>query len=340
MFPKSILDRDAAEKEAKTTGVAYEQLFMRHWDRWLDGKRSQLFALTLDDTGRASGAPVALTDEVPAPVPSRTWGGTEEYVISPDGDTVYFTARLSDAQEAWSTNYDLYAAPMNGDGPAVNLTADNPAWDTQPVLSPDGRRLAWKAMSRPGFEADRFRVMLRDLASGETREVATGWDFSAASIAFAADGGAILASAQDRGRRTLWRLPLDGAAPQRVAEDGTITGFEVHPRGVVYARDTLTSPNELFWLPAGADRAVQITDFSGPQLADVELGAYEQFSFEGAGGATVYGYVVKPAEFEKGESYPVAFLIHGGPQGSFGDHFHYRWNPQTYAGQGLSLIHI
>ena len=334
------VERDAAQAAKKTTGVVYDQLFMRHWDHWLDGKRSQLFALELGADGLAAGAPVALTAGVAADVPARTWGGAEEYAVAPDGSTLYFTARLADAEEAWSTNYDLYAVPMNGDGPAVNLTADNPAWDTQPVLSPDGRHLAWRAMSRPGFEADRFRVMLRDLASGETREIAAGWDHSPGSIAFAPDGSAVYASAQDLGRVTLWRLPLDGAAPERRVDSGTVTAFEMHEKGILFARDSLASPTELFWLPDGADTARQITDFSGPQLKDVALGAYEQFSFTGAGGDTVHGYVVKPAEFKAGETYPVAFLIHGGPQGSFGDHFHYRWNPQTYAGQGFAAVMI
>jgi len=334
------VERDQAAAERKTTGVAYDQLFMRHWDSWLDGKRSRLFALALDEDGRASGAPVLISGAVHADIPGRPFGGVEDYAIGPDGESVYFTARLRNAEEAWSTNYDLYRAPLDGDGPTVNLTGDNPAWDTQPVFSPDGRQLAWRAMSRPGFEADRFRVLLRDLASGETREVAPGWDYSPSSIAFAPDGSAIYANAQDLGRQTLWRLPIDDGAPQRVAEDGTITAFELHPQGIVYARDTLASPSELFWLPADGGAPRQLTDFSGPQLAGVEMGAYEQFAFEGAGGATVHGYVVKPAGFEEGKRYPVAFLIHGGPQGSFGDHFHYRWNPQTYAGQGFAAVMI
>jgi dipeptidyl aminopeptidase/acylaminoacyl peptidase len=332
--------RDEAASEAKTSGVAYDRLFMRHWDHWLDQKRSRLFALALDEAGQAAGEPVLVSGAVDADVPGRPFGGVEDYAIGPDGENVYFTARLRNAQEAWSTNYDVYRAPLDGDGPTVNLTESNPAWDTQPVFSPDGRHLAYLAMSRPGFEADRYRILLRDLASGETRELAPDWDYSPGSIAFSSDGSAIHASAPDLGRRTLWRLPLNGDAPERLTDMGTVTAFEVHEQGLLFARDSLVSPTELFWLPAGGDEPRQVTNFSGPQLADVALGAYEQFSFAGAGGATVYGYVVKPAQFEEGKTYPVAFLIHGGPQGSFGDHFHYRWNPQTYAGQGFAAVMI
>ena len=124
----------------------------------------------------------ALAGEVDANVPAHTWGGNEEYALSPDGDTLYFTARIRDAAEPTSTNFDVYSAPMNGDGPTENLTESNLAWDTQPVLSPDGNNLAYLSMSRPGFEADRFRIMVRDLDSGKTTELATDWDRSPSSI--------------------------------------------------------------------------------------------------------------------------------------------------------------
>jgi dipeptidyl aminopeptidase/acylaminoacyl peptidase len=332
--------RDEAIKESDVSGVVHDQLFMRHWDHWLDDKRSQLYSVPLNSDGAGAGTVTWLTKKVNADVPSRQWGGNEEYVLSEDGSTVYFTARLRNKQEAWSTNYDLYSAPMNGDGQTKNLTESNPAWDTQSVLSPDGRSMAYLAMSRPGFEADRFQIMVRDLETGTTRALAKDWDRSAGSIAWSADGTALYVSAQDVGNKTLWRINLDSGVPEKILAKGTISSFEPGERGLVYAMDTLKSPSELYYLPAGENTARQITNFSGPQLKDVEMGDYEQFSFKGANDETVYGYVVKPAGFEDGKSYPVAFLIHGGPQGSFDNHFHYRWNPQTHAGQGFAAVFI
>jgi dipeptidyl aminopeptidase/acylaminoacyl peptidase len=155
--------RDEEQKQSPTTGVSYEQLFMRHWDHWLNDKHSQLFILTLDEDGAGSGEPLLLSRGIRADIPSRVWGGSEEYTVSPDGSTVYFVARIRDRDEPTSTNFDLYSAPTNGDGEITNLTTANQAWDTQPVLSPDGQSLAYLAMSRPGFEADRFGIMIRDL---------------------------------------------------------------------------------------------------------------------------------------------------------------------------------
>jgi len=333
-------NRDKAQTESPTTGLVYEQLFMRHWDHWLDAKHSQLFALALDDGGIGRGEPLLVSKGVRADIPSRVWGGAEEYTVSPDGQTLYFAARIRDRDEPTSTNFDIYAAPMNGDGEVVNLTPSNLAWDTQPVLSPDGSKLAYRAMARPGFEADRFQIMIRDLKSGETTPLAANWDRSASSIAFTNTGDSLLVNTDDVGNVALWKLDLADGEPQKLVGLGSVSSFASGPLGTVFAMDNLKSPTELFAIDKGKTEARQLTHFSAPQLKDVEMGDYEQFSFIGADQETVHGYVMQPAGFEKGKKYPVAFLIHGGPQGSFGNHFHYRWNPQTYAGQGFAAVFI
>ncbi|HNP36757.1 MAG TPA: S9 family peptidase [Woeseiaceae bacterium] len=334
------LARDKALEESPQTGLVYEHLFMRHWDHWLSAKRSRLFALPLEGSSAADSELVLVSKAVDADVPSRVWGGNEEYIISNDGSSVFFAARIRDSKEPTSTNFDLYSAPMNGDGPTLNLTRENAAWDTQPVLSPDGKTLAYLAMQRPGFEADRFRVMIRDLESGRTRELAADWDRSASSIAFSHDGSSLLVNAQDTGNKSLWRFDVATGEAVKLVADGEVSAFADGARGTVFAKDDLKTPSELFVLDEGSTEARQLTHFSAEQLRGVEMGDYQQFSFAGANKDTVYGYVVKPAAFENGKQYPVAFLIHGGPQGSFSNHFHYRWNPQTYAGQGFAAVFI
>lgn len=332
--------RDEQQAEAATTGAIYDQLFMRHWDHWLTEKRSRLFSVALDDGVAASSAPVLLSGELDADVPSRVWGGKEEYAISPSGSMVYFAARLRDALEPTSTNLDIYSVPANGDGETLNLTESNRALDTQPVLSADGKSLAYLAMLRPGFEADRQRIMIRDLESGKTREVAAAWDYSPSSLAFSDDGATIYVNAQDRGNKSLWSIDVASGKAQRLVNHGSVSDVDVGPTGVVFARNSLKTPSELFVIKEQGAEIRQLTNFSGPQLKGVDMGDYEQFSFVGADDETVYGYVVKPAGFEEGREYPIAFLIHGGPQGSFGNNFHYRWNPQTYAGQGFAAVFI
>ncbi len=333
------LERIAAEKDSKVTAKHYDRLFMRHWDHWLDEKRSQLFSIALNDDGIAVGSPVRIT-LLDADVPSRIWGGKEEYAISPDGETLFFAARLRDADEPKSTNFDVYSVSLRDPGEPQNLTDENEAWDTAPIVSPDGRYLAYKAMSRPGFEADQYQVILHDLRSGEKDVLTEDWDRSPSSIAFAPDSQSILMVAQDVGHRTLWQLGIDGDEPVKLVGGGTVGSIDVADDHVVYAMNSLTSPYELHVFDNGTGESRRITDVASRTLAGVAMGDYEQFSFEGAEGATVYGFVVKPAGFERGKSYPVAFLIHGGPQGSFSNNFHYRWNPQTYAGQGFAVVMI
>ena len=332
--------REEAQEKSPTSGVVYEQLFIRHWDHWLDAKHSQLFSLALDENGAGAGEPLLLSRGIRADIPSRVWGGVEEYTVSPDGSTLYFVARIRDRDEPASTNYDIYSAPMNGDGAVENLTLSNPAWDTQPVVSPDGKSLASLAMARPGFEADRFQVMIRDIESGKTRALAVDWDRSASSVAFSPTGTSLLVNAGDQGNLALFQLDINTGERKKLVGLGNVSSFQAGPLGVAFALDNLKSPTELYALDNGGTQVRQLTHFSKPQLQGVEMGDFEQFSFTGANDERVYGYVVQPAGYVKGEKYPVAFLIHGGPQGSFGNHFHYRWNPQTYAGQGFAAVFI
>jgi dipeptidyl aminopeptidase/acylaminoacyl peptidase len=324
---------------SKATGVLHEQLFVRHWDSWEDGRRAQLFAVELDAQGRA-GEPRLLTRGLDANVPTRPFGDASEIAFSPDGARVVFAARLATPDEPWSTNVDLWSVAVAGEGAPENLTPDNLATDTTPLFSPDGRYLAWLAMSRPGFEADRYRIMLRDLQSGATREVAPEWDRSAHGLAFSADGRTLFTWSDDLGHRRLFAVDVRSGAARAISGDGTVAGFSVARNGVVFVRQDLANPGDLYRVDLRGAGERRLTAHNSELLEGLEFGEFEQFSFEGAGGATVYGWVVKPVGFEPGRKYPVAFIIHGGPQGSMGNNFHYRWNAQTYAGQGYAAVFI
>ncbi|MGC4028885.1 MAG: S9 family peptidase [Steroidobacteraceae bacterium] len=327
--------RLAARAADKATGMAFDQLFVRHWDRWEDGTVAHLFTARVGADGRA-GEPVDLMPGMRANAPSRPMGGDEEFTFSPDGRSVVFAAREAGRGEPWSTNFDLWQVDAAG-GTPVNLTADNPAWDTQPRFLADGS-LVYLAMRRPGFEADRFRVMLRD-ARG-TRELAAGWDRSVGQIEVAHDGRNLLVTADDQGQTGLYRIdPRSGEVrPLRVQDQ--VAGFADTRRGTVIALASLAAPPDLFLLAPGAREPQRLTGVNAGVLAQRASTPFESFTFTGAGGATVRGHIVKPAGMVEGRKYPLAFIIHGGPQSAFGNAWSYRWNPKTFAGAGYAVVFI
>lgn len=331
------LDEDGARK---STGVLYERLFVRHWDSWKDGRRSQLFTTVLGADGRAGGEPVKVSRDIDGDVPSKPFGGVQEYSFSPDGKTLVFSARIAGKSEPWSTNFDLYRVPADGSAAPVNLTADNPAWDTHPVFRADGKVVYYLAMKRPGFEADRFALMEKNLASGASREIAPDWDFSPHGITLSPDGKSIYVTVDDTGQHPIHVVDIASGKARRLPGTGRVEGFDVGRNTLVLTRSSLASPAQLFRARLDGSAEKPLSDFNAQRLAGVRWGAHEQFDFAGWNGETVHGYVVKPWDYTPGRKYPVAFIIHGGPQGSMGNSFHYRWNPQTYAGAGFAVVFI
>lgn len=328
------------EEASKATGAVYDKLFIRHWDTWADGRRNQLFNASFSADGKLVGEPKKITNGIDGDVPSKPFGDASEYAFAPDGKTIVFSVRIAGTTEAWSTNFDLYSVAADGNGAPKNLTAGNPAMDTGPLFSHDGKTLYYRAMKRATFEADRLAIMAMDVATGSQREINAAWDRSADSLALSEDGKTLYTVSDAVGTHALFAIDVTSGTARKLAGNGTVSGFDVVGKTLVFARSTLTSPAQLFSADASGGKVKQISNFNADKLKDIAMGSYEQFNFKGWNNEPVYGYVVKPANFDKNKKYPVAFLIHGGPQGSFGNNFHYRWNAQTYAGIGFAVVMI
>jgi dipeptidyl aminopeptidase/acylaminoacyl peptidase len=334
---KERLDGRAKDK---STGTVYQKLFVRHWDTWDDGRRDQLYLAHFGADGNLPAEPIQLSRGIDGDVPSKPFGDDSDFAFSPNGNTVYFGARIAGNSEPWSTNFDIYKVPADGSAAPQNLTEANKAWDAYPVPSPDGKTLYYLAMKTPGFEADRFGIMALDLATGATHEVDPSWDRSAGGMQVSADGKTLFATADDEGQHPLFAVDATSGKVQKLVGNGAVTGYSIAGKRILLARDDLKHPSDLYTASTEGRGLQQVTHFNAGRLKNARMGEAEFFTFKGWNNETVQGYVVKPVDYKAGHKYPVAFIIHGGPQGAMNNDWSYRWNPQTYAGQGFAVVTI
>lgn len=333
--------RSLAETKPESKGGSartYDNYFVRHWDTWSDGQRSQLFILPLSG-GKASGDGTAVAGGLVGDSPSKPFGDGGEIAWGRDGKTVYFTLREAGTTEPLSTNLDIFAAAADGSAAPVNLTDANDGTDTLPTVSPDGKWLAYVAMKRPTYEADRQVIQLRNLTTGAVRSLTEGWDRSVGSLAWSRDGRTLYVTAQDTGDEPVFAVDVRTGKPTRLTGEGTAGSVLATPKGYIYTLNGITAPSD-FYQATGRKKPVRLTSVNRDKLAGIEMPGVEHFSFKGANGDTVWAYAVKPAGLAADAKVPVAFLIHGGPQGSFGNSWSYRWNPAVFAGAGYGAVMV
>ncbi len=325
------------EAERESTGREYKQLMVRHWDTWSDHSRSHLFVA--DINGNKLGKAVDVTQGRDTETPPKPFSGMEEVTFTPDGKHIVYSAKAPSKDQSWTTNYDIWQVPVTG-GETVNLTADNKAWDAHPTFSSDGRYMAYLAMSKPGFEADRYAIMLRDTVTGQTKEVAPLWDRSPHSLIFGPDNRTLYVTAQDLGQVSIFEISTQFGDVRSLYSEGSNGIVGVSADRLVFNHKSLTQPSDLHSINLDGQDERQLTHVNKDKLAEIKFGEYQQFSFKGWNNEEVYGYWIKPANFEAGKQYPIAFLVHGGPQGSFGNSFSSRWNAQLWAGAGYGVVMV
>lgn len=337
--------RDKAKADDPVKAMKFDRLLVRHWDSWKDGKRSHIFVLPVKSQAsgwQTAGEPLDLMKRIDADCPTKPFGGAEDYGWSPDGKEIAYTAQLGNDM-AWSTDLNVYVVPVAG-GDARAITAENKATDAGPVYSPNGASIAYRSMARPGFESDRFRIKLYDRMSGKTRTLTESWDRSPGSIEWSPDGKTLLVIAADGARQKIYGVNVATGQPHELVKEHynagvTVAGTEAGSR-IVYGQDSLVAPADLWSVRLDGSDRKQLTRFNADRIKLAQVSQPDEFFFTGAQGEKVQAWILKPVGWTEGKKYPVAFIIHGGPQGAIEDHFHYRWNLQAFAGAGYAVIAV
>ena len=351
--------RDEELKKSKVKAKIFSRLFYRHWNAFTEFKRSHLFVIpaeavvaavvpTAEPNVQALGTSASTTPRDLTPgdhdVPPFHLGGQDMYAISPDGQEVAYTSNI-DEVEATSTNNEIFVVPISG-GTAKKIST-SPGADTTPLYSPNGKYLAWRSQARAGFEADKWRLLVQDRQTGKTRDLTEKFDRSVGSFDWQPDSSSIAFAAEDHGEAPIYFTPvvreLQEPLPIRQvfhADDLKYgTGSQLY-----FTRMSVAAPNEIWGRSVGRTRGAEnaapwpITHMNDTVLSKIDMQPSESFTFKGANDEEVQGFMVKPPGFDPNKKYPLKFLIHGGPQGAWGNSWTYRWNAELFAATGNYVV--
>jgi dipeptidyl aminopeptidase/acylaminoacyl peptidase len=321
---KSIIEK---KRDSKISAKVTENRIYRHWDRWLtDGMYPRLFSVDV-----ASGE---ITDLMPGTTMYFSLSGGAQYDISPDGTEIAVSAN-STRPPYERMNYDIYLLSVDGTGSMINITEHNPADDSNPRYSPDGRYILYGKQRSTHFYADNVRIVRYDRGTAERTILTEAVDLSFQQWTWSKDGGTIYAHAEDRAKKSIFSINSDNGAVEEVFRGGTNDGVQIGDGNrLVFLHQTLSQPPAVFVTDMTGGNPRQLTFFNRESLEKFKFGEVEDVTFAGADGADIQMYIIYPPEFDADKKYPLVQMIHGGPHGIFGDFFHFRWNAQLFAAPG------
>jgi dipeptidyl aminopeptidase/acylaminoacyl peptidase len=326
----------------------FTKLFYRHWDSYVEDKRQHLFVIGADGKDCRDVTP-GDRDAYPT---SSTFSSGDDFTFTPDSKHIVFTA-VPEKDEAWSTNYDLCRVSITNTSTKWEcVTKDNPAADSGPKFSPDGKMLAWRSQKKPGYEADKWDVV-RSFCNADgtlkappfrltagAKGLENQYDFSVNEFAWATES--IIHYTADQGGTT----PLAGVMAQSgllytrpTRSQGAINSVSIASGQIAYVRVSMTAPPEVYCGVADTvlqkpETARNVSKANEELLAELDLPRPQAFEVPVEGGVKMHMWILKPPGFDAKKKWPVVYLIHGGPQGAWEDGWSFRWNASLWAAQG------
>ena len=318
--------------QSKVKPHVADRLLYRHWKSWKDGTRSHVFVVS------ARGGEARDLTPGDYDAPPFSLGGMTDYAFSSDSKELAFASN-HDKVEATSTNGDIWVVSVRG-GPAKNITAANRGYDGSPRFSSDGRFIAYRSQTTPGFESDRFRLMLYDRKTGRAHSLTETLDSWVDEFTFSPDSQTIYLTTEERGKEPIYSVSVNGGPIRKVVAEGFNGDVNITRDGrtLVFSRSSMTKPAEVFRANIDGPGAAAVTRTNDAFIVPFKLQPGEEMSWTGGAGAKVAGWILKPANFNSRRRYPLVVLIHGGPQGAWNDNWGYRWNPQVWANDGYVVF--
>lgn len=316
-------------KDSKVSARVTENAMFRFWDKWLtDGYFPRLFSVDLDDK--------KVVDLMPQTSNYFNMMGGVSYDISPDGNQIVVSMN-STPPPFEVLNHDIYLLTTDGSGELTNITPDNPASDSNPVYSPDGSFIVYGKQDLYHFYADNVEMVKYQFSNSSHTNLSSEIDLSASGWIMSDDAKTIYFVAEQNSRTALFSIPATGGRLTKIFDQGTNGNLRLagaDKKMLLFTHHNLNSPTDIYKVDLRGRNLTRMTRFNEERLQQLNLGEVEDVTFKGANDADIQMFIVYPPDFDPSKKYPLVLMIHGGPHGTFGDYWHYRWNAHLFAAPG------